>query len=159
MRDIRFSPSPRGNTYISVHYHQKISRPVKNKKSKKVIKSNWDVEAEEEFKIFCRADIPDGPPKNNCTELKSCPKEKDCPTKRSRRWKSGRFLYSFKNKADVAIGMRGERFARFDGNDDLKEWHGYPILKPVISKDLIQYWRDNDLISDSTKRKLEKMSI
>lgn len=152
MQNIPFYPSPRGNTYISVNYHQKNGGGRSGK-------SRWDIEPQEEFDLFCQADIPDCPEKDDCQEKYTCPKVNECPKKRNRRWKSGDYLYSFRNGAKDIIGKKNERLARFEGNDQLREWHGYPILKPIISNDLINYWWENNIISESTKRKLQRFKI
>lgn len=152
MENIEFKSSPRGNVYISVSYHQKNGggRPHKSK---------WSIEPNEEFDLFCLADIVDCPEKADCPIVKTCEKANDCPKRRDRRWMSDRFLFSFRNKSLDVIGKKGERIARFEGNDTLKKWHGYPIFRPVIDKDLINYWRENDLITDAIKKKLIKHKV
>lgn len=152
MPDIKFSPCPQGNTYISVHYHQRTARPSKHK-------SRWDVKPNEEFEIFCRADIPHCPENVNCTNRQTCDKANNCPVKKEHRWLSEGHLYSFKGNAKAIIGKDNERFAKFEGNQTGTEWHGYPIYQPIISKELVQYWNDNGLISDITKKKIMQIDI
>lgn len=152
MPDIKFSPCPQGNTYISVHYHQRTASPNEHK-------SRWNVKPNEEFEIFRRADTPDCPEKGDCTSRQTCNKASNCPVNKNQRWMSDGNLYSFKDNAKPIIGKNNERFAKFEGNQDGTEWHGYPIIQPVISTELIQYWSDNGLISDIAKKRITQIDI
>ena len=131
MPDIRFGPNLSGNFYISVYYHQATAKQNPHK-------SRWIIPPNEEYDLFNLADerVKDG--------------EDESP----RKWESGGYLYSFRNKMKDVIGRNGERVGKFDPGSVIHEWHGYPKIKPDIDKSLNKEWFEEGLISAATKQKL-----
>lgn len=129
----KFGPTPNGHYYQPVSYHNPTAR-------KKDDKNRWILTQSEQYEVFEIADTPD-----TSKGGRKCWMNDD-----------GKGLYSMLDGCDYVLGKDNEeRLAFFPKpSNELDSWHGYPIDSVSIGDDLVEYWKNKQLISEITYRRL-----
>ena len=132
-----FGPNNSGHTYKPAPYHSVNAKRNKDK-------TRWRYPVSAEYHVFNLADEHDGKVgKDGIID---------------KRWinDDGKGLYSLADDCRVILGKDNEeRFAYFKKPSNVNDpWHGYPIDNTDIGEELIEYWYEKKVISESTYLRL-----
>ena len=129
----KFGPTPNNHYYQPVSYHNPTAR-------KRDDKNRWVLTQSEQYEVFEIADTPD-----SSKEGRKCWMNDD-----------GKGLYSMLDGCDYILGKDNEeRLAFFPKPaNEQDSWHGYPIDSANIGDNLVEYWKNMQLISEITYRRL-----
>jgi len=120
-------------------------QPYHNKNSaKRKDKELWCIKENEQFKVFYLAAEDKQTPIWFCNENKS--------------------LFSIIEDGKKVLGLNGERLGKFKlPSNETDPWHGYPIEAKTKwntpSDSLLDIWENNDVISEITRRRIERSKI
>lgn len=133
MVDGKFGPTPNGHYYQPVSYHNPTAK-------KREDKNRWILAQSEQYEVFEVADTPDGVAGGRCCWMND----------------DGKGLYSMLDGCDYVLGKdNDERLAYFPTPPNEQDaWHGYPTDSEKIGDDLVEYWRQRQLISEITYKRL-----
>lgn len=126
--DGKYGPTAQNHYYQPARYHNRSS-------SKNEHKSKWKLKESEQYEVFRVADegrwidsVNDG-------------------------------LYSILDDGKEVFGDNGERLAFFPTPPNANDtWHGYPKDDKGISRDLVNAWKNTDVISKITQVRLLRVA-
>ena len=135
MKDGKFGPTPNGHFYQPMPYHNPNAQ-------KRYDKSRWILNQGEQYEVFEVADTPTPIRKNWMNDDETG-------------------LYGMLADCSVVLGKdEEERLAFFPKpQNDSDPWHGYPTDSSDLGENLIEYWHDNQLISDITYVRLSRHEL
>ncbi len=130
MIDGKYGPTPNDHYYQSVPYHNPTAQTRKGK-------TRWNLNPSEQYEVFEIADTPIG--------------EKTC-------WMNDDLsgLFGMLDDCHEILGKDNEeRLAFFPKPPNVSDsWHGYPTDSTNLGDDLINFWHDQNLITDITYARL-----